>query len=123
MSLGVHRIRMRRRSFIGAAAVAAVAGCVGASNVEGDVVVDETVRGQTQVFNFDAESGDTINVHVENEAGFVAWVTLESPDGSFLLDNEEVETAESFTVETGHSGVHRVSLGPDERASVEVAIG
>lgn len=117
---------MKRRHFITTTigvGFVALSGCL-TSEVDGDVVVDETVYVQTSTFRFDAESGDTINVYLENEQGHMAHILITDPDGEEVLE-EEVETEDSFSFEAEASGafsVHVTPVGDTAEASVEIGV-
>ena len=86
-----------------------------------EVVVNERVFSQGEIFNFEAESGDTIHITVDNEAGWETSFILIDPSDEPLLDGT-VETEESFEVTADETGVHRIDIWPDSRASVEVTV-
>lgn len=114
---------MRRRRFLATAAVAAVgsvAGCSG-GKVDGEVAVDETVLGQTQVYNFEVEEGDTINMYANHEAGPVSVVTIRNPNGDVATERE-VQTENSWSVTAESSGVYRAEVLPADEVRVVVGV-
>jgi len=98
---------MDRREFIGTTAtvgVAAIAGCSGggSGNVDGEIVVDETVFSRDiQRFNFEVEQGQMVNVYINNIEGARTTVVLTDAEG---------ETTKTFEAETESTGTHEASM-------------
>jgi len=119
--------QIRRRKYlttIGAAtSVLTLAGCSGASSeVDGELVVDETVIGNSQ-FTFDASEGNTINVWAENTEGGLAVVTIAGPED--VLDSMEVETENTMTVTAETTGAHTAVVqqsGTAGEAEIQVGV-
>lgn len=117
---------MYRRKFLsksGAIGITATAGCSGAgSDVEGEVVVDETVyEGDIRRFNFEVEQGQMINIYINNIEGARTTVVLTDPDDN-KVGEYEAETENTGTHDAQMSGVYAVNITSLGEAEVEVGL-
>jgi hypothetical protein len=117
---------MNRReylSLLGTGAVVTTAGCSGAGgNVEGDIVVDETVtEGDIRRFNFEVEQGETINVYINNIEGARTTVVLTNPDGD-TVGEYEAETENTASHDAQMSGAYAANITTLGEAEIEIGL-
>jgi hypothetical protein len=102
-----------------------LAGCSGGGNVDGEIVVEETVRTGDGTFRYDVEEGNTINVYAENREGSSVVVVVGDPDGNRVAE-EEIETEGTFSHTAEATGAYSVVVlhtsGAEGEAYVEVGV-
>ena len=117
---------MRRRRFLkttSIAGLAAIAGCTDGDEVEGEIVVDERVRGGGDLV-FEAESGDTIHFWAAVDGADEGVGVVMDPDGNRLIE-EDIRTETEASTPTDNSGEHtlHIASGPTVSIDVESEIG
>ena len=117
-----------RRELCGACVTLAIAGCTtsgdsGSTDSDGgrgDPKVNERLRGGgDEMWNVEAGEGDTIEVYIDNEAGYATIVGIQDPNGEMVVE-EDVETEATIVYEVEEIGVHRIWAGTESRASITV---
>jgi len=116
---------MNRRQLLALTAVpvtASVAGC--ADEVVREIrnpAVDETFSGE-QIFPFEAESGDPVEVELEVDSGMGALALIISDAGEMGEISTSTETSRNFTA--NHTGTYRAicSTGRTGRARISVFV-
>ena len=114
---------MRRRTLLKTASTtgfAAIAGCTDGDEVEGEVVVDEQVRGGGDLV-FEAESGDTIHFWAAvDDADEGAGIVMD-PEGDRLI-KEDIRTETAASAQTDRSGEHTLHIASGPTVSIDVEI-
>ena len=116
---------MKRRELLATASAAsaiAVAGCTGGGNVDGELVLDETVIGGGNLF-FEAEAGDTINFWGEIDGTGQAAAVVTSREGEGRIVEERVTTDTTASGQTENSGDHVLTIASGPTVTMDVEIG
>lgn len=115
---------MKRREFAGTMGAigisVAVAGCSGSANVDGNIVVDESISGDNVTFRFDVEDGQTINLYLSNEQGQIATTVLADPEDENILTHR-VETEGTTSHQAEQTGAYSVYVSASD-AVIQVGI-
>lgn len=103
---------------------AGLAGCSGSSNVDGELVVQQTVTKEEEKFEFESQAGDSIDIYVEKREGPLTIATLLAPlSNQVAMEEIEGETTIFHSVQDGGLVILEVwQPGSDGEAYVEVGI-
>lgn len=116
---------VRRRKYlltIGAVVGSAgLAGCSESNNVDGELVVQETVTSSQEQFEFDAEEGDSVSTYVDVRDGPGAVARLKAPLGARAA-TEEIENEKTFSHTVEDGGLFVLEVWLDGEVYVEVGI-
>lgn len=115
---------MYRRRFLEVGAVFAAGGLAGCSSseVDGEVELEETVFGQTQLYNFELEEGDTLNIYADQEQGLASAILVLDPMDEIIFEEEDIQTEGTWSVTAEMDGIHSVQVVPVDRVRVVVGI-
>lgn len=106
-----------------ASSVLTISGCAGLlSEVDGELVVDETVVGNRQ-YTFESKEGNAINVWADNTEGRIAIVTIVGPEK--IMESMEMETEKTMSVIAETTGVHTAVVqhsGTIAEAEIQVGV-
>jgi len=103
---------------------AGLAGCSGSSNVDGELVVQQTVTDGQEKFEFESQEGDSIDIYMEKREGPLTTATLLAPlSNQVAMEEIEGETTVSHSVQDGGLFILEVwQAGSDGEVYVEVGI-
>ncbi|MCQ4331949.1 hypothetical protein KM295_00315 [Natronomonas sp. F2-12] len=117
---------MKRKNYLATigttASLVSFSGClVSTSEVDGDLVVDDTVIGNTQ-FTFEANEEDMINIWGHNTEGRLAIISIEGPE--LKVGSLQIETEKSSSFNAISTGTHVAIIAQSGfGGEVEVQIG